>query len=170
MTEEPDEDEANTAPIRVVENVLSAWRWDAWRDAATRIDRSAGWISIVLGIAAAGAAAAAGYALIPGDGRLSAIVYAPLIGWGIRRWTRSWIATQRLKSVLAEVRTEVVPALVEALDDGRLLKLLTSGSALVPEQCTILAAERRDAAVALVASEFDLRHFPLEIVSGNGGL
>ncbi|VXC09552.1 hypothetical protein [Aeromicrobium sp. 9AM] len=169
MTEEPDEDQANSEPVRVVENVVSAWRWDAWRDAAMRIDRSAGWISIVLGIAAGGAAAAAGYGLIPGDGRLSAIVYAPLVGWGIRVWTRSWIATHRLKFVLAEVRTEVVPALVRGLDDARVLKLLTSGRALVTEQCTILAVERRDAAVALVASEYDLRHFPLMIVSGAGG-
>jgi hypothetical protein len=159
-SEEPDETDPDLEPIRVVENVLSAWRWDAWRDAATRIEGRAGWISLILGLAAAVAAAAAGYALITGDGRLSAIVYSPLVGWGIRAWTRSWIATYRLKAVLAELRPEVVPKLVHDLDDDRLLRLLVHGGALVPELSTRIAAERRDAALALVAYEYDMTKIP----------
>src|SRR5215213_731064 len=115
MSEELGEVDPDFEPIRVTENVISAWRWDAWLQEASGIDRSAGWMSIVLGVAAAAGAAALGWHVIPDDGRLSVIVYAPLVGWGIREWTRSWIATHRLKAVLAEVRPEVIPRLVHDL-------------------------------------------------------
>ena len=167
-SEEPEYVDPDTYPIRVAENVLSAWRWDAWRDAANRIDRSARWISIALGIAAAVGAAAVGYDLIPGNGRLSVILYAPLVGWGLQAWTRSWIATHRLRAVLAELRPEVIPRLVNSLDDERLLRLLTRGGALVWEQSTVLVADRRDAAVALVASEYDMTNFP-PLTAGDAG-
>jgi hypothetical protein len=169
-SEEPEYVDPDTDPIRVAENVLSAWRWDAWLEAAKRIDRSALWLSIVLGILAAAGAAAAGYELMPGAGRFSVILYAPLVGWGIQAWTRSWISTHRLRAVLDDVRPEVVPKLVNDIDDERLLRLLTRGGALVWEQSTILVADRREAAVALVASEYDMTKFEVwDAGSGGGG-
>ena len=170
MTEVPDEIDPDLEPIRVTENVISAWRWDAWRDAAGRIDRNARWISIVLGVLAAAAAAAAGYDLLEGDARLSLIAYTPLVGWGIQAWTRSWIATHRLKALLAEVRPEVAPRLIEGLDDEGLVRLLVHGGALVPGLSTRLSAERRDAAVALVAYEYDMTKIPpIDYPSGADG-
>jgi hypothetical protein len=169
MTEVPGDVDPDTEPIRVSENVISAWRWDAWLDRATSINRSAGWVSIVLGIAAAVGAAAAGYVRIPGDGKFSVILYAPLVGWGIQAWSRSWIATHRLKAVLAEMRPEVVPRLVNDLDDERLLRLLTRGGALVWEQSTVLVANRRDAAVALVASKYDVSKAEIWDAGSAGG-
>ncbi len=92
MTKLPDEIDPDLEPIRVTENVISAWRWDAWLEAAERIDRS----------------------------------------------------------------TTSVPRIVDHLDDESLLRLLVHGSALVPGPSTRIAAERRDAALALVANEYDL--------------
>lgn len=157
MTEEPVEIDPEPEPIRVTENVISAWRWDAWLQAASRIDQRARWVSIFIGIAAAAGAAAAGYELIPVEGRLSVIVYAPIVGYAIYAWMpRSWITTRPLKAVLAELRPEVVPRVVDELDDEMLLRLLVRGGALVPGLSTRIVAERRDAALALVAYEYDL--------------
>lgn len=170
MTEEPIEIDPDLDPIRVTENVISAWRWDAWLQSASRIDRFARWVSIALGIAAAVGAAAVGYEFIPGDGRLSLILFTPLVGWGVQSWIRPWIATHRLKSVLAEVRPEVVPRLISDLDDESLLRLLVHGGALVPGLSTRLSAERRDAALALVAYEYDMTKIPpWDYPTGDGG-
>lgn len=169
MTEVPEDVDPDTEPIRVTENVISAWRFDAWRDAATRFDRSALWISVVLGVVAAAGAAAVGYEFLPGDARLSLIVYAPLVGWGVQARTRSWIATHRLKVVLDEVRPEVVPRIISDLDTERLLRLLVHGGALVPELSIRLAVERRDAALALVAYEFDVSKTEIWDAGSAGG-
>jgi len=159
MTEAPHEIDPDVAPIRVTENVISAWRWDAWRDAATRIDRSSLWFSIAVGVVVAAIAAGVGFELLTGNARLSVMVYAPTLGWVVQAWTRSWTAAHRLKTVLDEVRPEVVPKLVSTLDNAQLLKILTLGGASIGGQATVILVEPRGPAVALTASEYDMTHF-----------
>ena len=170
MTEEPGDADPDIEPVRVTENVISAWRWDAWLQQASRIDRRAAIVSIVLGVAAAVGAAIAGYAYLPGEARLSVIVYAPVLGYVIDAWLpRSWITTRPLRAVLSELRPEVVPRLVSQVDDEQLLRLLVHGGALLPEVSTRLAAERRDAALALVAYVYDLSTSPIWDAGSAGG-
>lgn len=54
----------------------------------------------------------------------------------------------------------LVPRLIDDLDDEMLLRLLVHGGALVPGLSTRLSAERRDAALALVAYEYDMTKIP----------
>lgn len=162
--------EPSTEPIRVAEVLLATYQWDAWVAAATDAGRRAKIVATFTGVIAVIIAAAGGFAYIPGAGRISAVVYAPIVGWVIRQWLIRVVSEHRVRQVLAEVRSVVVPALVERIDDGELRRLVTRGGVLMSGLSTVIASDRRDSAVALTASEYDLTGFPYMLGSaGTGG-
>jgi hypothetical protein len=126
-------------------------------------------VATFAGVIAAVIAAAGGLAYIPGAGRISAVVYAPIIGWAIRQWLTKVISEHRVRQVLDEARTVVVPALVGRIDDDDLRRLVSRGGVLVPALSTVVTSERRDSAVALTASQYDLTGFPY-MTNDTGGV
>ncbi|MCW2748991.1 MAG: hypothetical protein JWR83_101 [Aeromicrobium sp.] len=164
----PVDDDPAPGPIRVAEVVLATYRWDAWSESAKSIERRSAWIATVVAVAVAILAAAAGLLYIPGQGRVSAIIYAPVIGWGTRQWLFGHLGERWLRPTLDEVRGLVVPNLVTRIDITPLRNLVTHGGALVPEESTVIMSDRRESAVALVASEYDVKYRLVMPPSGGG--
>ncbi|KAA1378532.1 hypothetical protein [Aeromicrobium fastidiosum] len=127
-------------PIRVDEVAVAAYRWDAWRSAAEATSRRARRTAGVLGLVVGLVAGVTGLVLLPPEARIS----------------------------VAELRSVVVPALVDVASDDSLESLLLNGGTLVVERSTVVVAEARDALVALVASEYDGDDLPPAVNPTNG--
>jgi len=166
---DPVDDDSAPGPIRVAEVVVAIYRWDAWQETAKKINRRSSWVASVAGIAVAVLAAYEGFVHLPGDVRLSAVVYSPLLGWGVRQWLIGWLSERWLRPVLDEVRGVVVPRLVTRIGDNWLRNLVTYGGASVGEQAIAIRAERRDSSVALVASEYDMSKYAYLFLDVGGG-
>jgi hypothetical protein len=110
-----------------------------------------------------------GLVWLPGAAKVSAAVYTPLVAWAAWSATRTWVAGRGLGDAVDGVRSLVVPALVAAVDTSTLVSLLRNGGALVTAHSTVIVAERRESLVALVASQYDVSHVPLNIPGGYGG-
>jgi len=168
-TDEPALPERGFEPIRVAEVVLAIYQWDGWRDSATTVGRRAEIIATVIGVTMAILAAIGGFIYLPGAVKLSAVVYSPLVGWGVRQWLFGWIADRRLRAVLDEVRSVVVPTLVAGAHDSQLRNLVINGGTTVIELSTIIRSERRESAVALIASEYDPSQYVTYAGDAGGG-
>lgn len=142
-------------PVRVDEVTVAAYRWDAWRAAAEATSRGARRLAGVLGLAVGFVAGLAGLVLLPAEARISVAVYAPLVGWSVWRLAQAFATARGLRSSVAELRGVVVPALVDVASDDSLESLLLNGGTLVVERSTVVVAEPRDSAVALIASVYD---------------
>lgn len=156
-------------PIRVDEVMVAAYRWDAWRSAAEATSRRARQVSGVVAVVAAVAVGVAGLVLLPSEARISVAVYAPFVGWSVRRLAQAFATARGLRSCVAELRSVVVPRLVDVATDDSLESLLLNGGALVVERSTVIVAEGRVSLVALVASEYDARALPPTIGSTFSG-
>ena len=153
-------------PIRVEEVTVAAYRWDAWRSAAEatsrRSRRTAGVVAVVVGVAVG----VAGLLLLPSEARISVAVYAPFVGWSVWKLTQAFATARGLRSSVAELRSVIVPSLVDVATDDSLESLLLNGGALVVERSTVIVAEGRD---SLVASEYDGKALPPAIGSTFSG-
>jgi hypothetical protein len=156
-------------PIRTAESTVAAYLWDEWRTSATtafdRARRTATAVAVAVGVVVG----AAGLAWLPGSAKLSVALYAPLVAWAAWSSTRAWTARRRLRRPIEGVRSLVVPMLVDTVDVETLVLLLRRGGALVTAHSTVIVEQRRDSLVALVASQYDVSHVPLNIPTGGTG-
>ena len=156
-------------PIRVEEVTVAAYRWDAWRSAAEAISRrsrrTAGVLAVVVGVAVG----VTGLLLLPSAARISVAVYAPFVGWSVWKVMQAFATARGLRSSVAELRSVIVPSLVDVATDDSLESLLLNGGTLVVERSTVVVAEPRDSLVALVASEYDGKALPPAIGSTFSG-
>lgn len=156
-------------PIRVDVVTVAAYRWDAWRSAAEATSRRARRFAGVLGLAVGFVAGLAGFVLLPAEARISVAVYAPFVGWSVWRLAQAFATARGLQSSVAELRSVVVPALVDHVTDESLESLLLNGGTLVVERSTVVVAEPRDSVVALIASEYDGDDLPPAVNPSTGG-
>ncbi|MCW2830682.1 MAG: hypothetical protein JWP31_1374 [Aeromicrobium sp.] len=136
---------------------MTAYQWDAWRETALAARRMARVWSVGAGLVVAAAAVWIGSQLLPGAARFSAALYVPVVAWPVVSLVRSFILKRRLGRVVDQVRPMLIPALVQRLDDDTVLKILLSGGALLTRLSMTIVTERRDAAIAIIASEYDLQ-------------
>lgn len=155
MDDETPGDDQAAAPVRVAEATVAAYQWDDWSSSAARASRRASRLSLVLAVVVGMAAAVAGIVLLPGANRLSVVVYAPLVAWGVRVWTRRLLARRGLAPVVEQVRALTVPRLVDELPKDVAVSLVRDGGALLTSRFIVLTVERRDSLVAVVATEHD---------------
>lgn len=167
MTEELEVEENDFSPTQVTETVVAAYQWDAWHATVTNASRKSHRVAIVAAVIATAGAGALGYDYLDAAGRLSAFVYAPVIGGGVWYWVRTMLIRRRVTRVINELRLIVVPVLVGRIDDQQLVHLVENGTSLVVNESRIISSDRRDGAVALVASEYDLSKF--ESMYGSAG-
>lgn len=156
-------------PIRTAEATVAAYQWDEWRASAAAADhratRTAAVVSVVVGLVLG----AAGLIWLPGTAKVSVALYVPLLAWAVWSATRTWTTSRALREPVDGVRSLVVPALVDTAPTETLLSLLRNGGALVTARSTVIVAERRESLVALVASQYDVSHVPLNIPTGGFG-
>ncbi|WP_332644446.1 hypothetical protein [Aeromicrobium sp.] len=168
MTEEVEVQEDDLSPTWVAETVVAAYQWDAWHAAVTNASRKSQRVAIFTAVIATAGAAALGYDYLDAAGRLSAFVYAPVVGGGVWYLVRTALIRRLVNRVIDELRPIVVPVLAGRVDDQQLVHLVEHGTSLIVNESRMIVADRRDGAVALVASEYDLSRFPGDFSSGGG--
>jgi hypothetical protein len=156
-------------PIRVAEVTVATYRWDELRAAVERAFTRAQRTAVVVAVGLSAAVAVAGLVLLPSASKVSVAIYTPLVGWGAWSWLRVALARRASSAAVAQARELVVPALVDTAGRDALVVLLRLGGALVTERSTTIIVDRRDSSVALVASEYDLRHVPFGMPGYSAG-
>ncbi|MEO6472547.1 MAG: hypothetical protein ABIR57_11355 [Aeromicrobium sp.] len=113
---------------------IDSYRWRTWTDAASSVQTAAkrlanaGFVLVTL------VAAGFGAMTLRGEWRYSAIVYAPVLGFLMWEAIESSVAPVRFRPVAQSMREVLVPDLVDAIDDSRLLQLARFKSARVSGQ------------------------------------
>ncbi|MFC5679184.1 hypothetical protein [Aeromicrobium endophyticum] len=156
-------------PVRTAEVTVAAYQWDQWRASAVSAVERARRVAAVAAIGVGLVVGVVGLVWLPGTAKFSVALYTPLVAWAAWTVTRTWMAGRRLGSAVHGLRTLVVPPLLDTVDTANLVSLLRNGGTLVTARSTVIVAERRESLVALVASQYDVSHVPLNIPTGGFG-
>jgi hypothetical protein len=116
-------------PIRTQEVYVDAGTWSQWVESASEA-RAAGQIwGLVAGLLVGLISAGLGLALLPTEARISVAIFAPLVAWGVFVVVRGRTDRRRFSETASDMRTVLIPELIQKPDDSALHALVVHGFA-----------------------------------------
>lgn len=116
-------------PIRTQEVDVDAGTWSQWVASAREARKRSHLWGLVAGALVGIISAGVGLTLLPADARISVIIYAPLVAWGVFVVVRGRTDRRRFSETASDMRTVLVPELMQKPDDSALHALVVHGFA-----------------------------------------
>lgn len=148
-------DEGSTV-LGVKEVWISPIMWSSWRESAQKAVRLAAATSILIGLGVGLLSVGVAVEMIAGPEIYTVGIYAPLVALTAWYGTRGFVRRLRFSQTARQMKSKIVPTLLNSPDSDALLNLARLGAGAFAQESIIIRAEQRGAATYLVATEYDV--------------
>ena len=143
-------------PIRTQEVDVDTGTWSQWVESAREARKTSHIWGLATGALVAISSAGLGLTLLPTDARFSVIIYAPLVAWGVFVVVRGRTDRRRFLETASDMRTVLVPDLMQKPDDSALHALVVHGFALFLSDSVIGRVREHSDGFQIRADEYAL--------------
>jgi hypothetical protein len=143
-------------PIRTQEVDVDASTWSQWVESAREARTASQIWGLVTGLLVGLISAVLGLTLLPAEARISVIFYAPLVSWGVFVVVRGRTDRRRFSEAASDMRTVLVPELMQKPDDSALHALVVHGFAFFLSDSVIGRVREHSDGFLIRADEYSL--------------